>query len=89
MSTTFFATDSTTEDVAGDGSDRLIDALVLHGTPEEIRAGLVRHLNEGANHVSVQVLVGSGGEPYARLSQTCRDLILTRKFGLAGRLMFV
>src|SRR6266403_1209732 len=49
----------TTEDVAGDGSDRLIDALVLHGTPEEIRAGLVRHLNAGANHVSVQVLVGS------------------------------
>jgi len=63
----------TTEDVAGDGSDRLIDALVLHGTPKEIKAGLVRHLNAGANHVSVQVLVGSGGNPmpgYRKLAAT-------------------
>jgi probable F420-dependent oxidoreductase len=50
-------------DVAGGGSDRLIDALVLHGAPERIRAGLAAHLDAGANHVAVQVLVAPGDDP--------------------------
>ena len=45
------------------GSDRLIDALVLHGQPDQIKAGLVAHLEAGANHVSVQVLVAPGDDP--------------------------
>jgi probable F420-dependent oxidoreductase len=53
----------TAQDVADGGSDRLIDALVLHGTPERIRAGLAAHLDAGANHVSVQVLVAPGDDP--------------------------
>jgi len=53
----------TAEDVADGGSDRLIDALVLHGTPEQIKAGLAAHLDAGANHVSVQVLVAPGDDP--------------------------
>jgi probable F420-dependent oxidoreductase len=50
----------TVEDVEGEGSDRLIDALVLHGEAEQISAGLSAHLSAGANHVSVQVLVAPG-----------------------------
>jgi probable F420-dependent oxidoreductase len=53
----------TTEDIADGGSDRLIDALVLHGTPERIKAGLAAHLNADADHVAVQVLVAPGDDP--------------------------
>jgi probable F420-dependent oxidoreductase len=53
----------TAQDLANGGSDRLIDALVLHGTPERIKAGLSAHLEAGANHVCVQVLVAPGDDP--------------------------
>jgi probable F420-dependent oxidoreductase len=53
----------TPDDVTGRGSDRLIDALVLHGTAEEIRAGLSAHLAAGADHVGIQVLAGPGDDP--------------------------
>ena len=53
----------TAADVADGGSDRLIDALVLHGTPEHIRTGLAAHLDAGANHVGIQVLVAPGEDP--------------------------
>ncbi|GAB3161253.1 LLM class F420-dependent oxidoreductase [Amycolatopsis stemonae] len=46
----------TEADVAGGGSDRLIDDLVLHGTPETIAKGLRSHVDAGADHVAVQVL---------------------------------
>jgi NAD(P)-dependent dehydrogenase (short-subunit alcohol dehydrogenase family) len=49
--------------VAADGSDRLVDALVPHGAPERIKAGLAAHLTAGAGHVSVQVLVAPGEDP--------------------------
>ena len=63
----------TADDVRGGGSDRLIDALVLHGDPAQISAGLSAHLDAGANHVSVQVLVAPGQDPmpgYRALAQT-------------------
>jgi probable F420-dependent oxidoreductase len=50
-------------DVADRGSDRLIDALVLHGAPETIATGLTAHLEAGADHVGVQVLVEPGHDP--------------------------
>ena len=46
----------TEADVAGSGSDRLIDDLVLHGTPEVVAKGLRSHVDAGADHVAVQVL---------------------------------
>lgn len=49
----------TEEDVSGSGSDRLIDALVAHGSPEAIFERLDRHLAAGADHVGIQVLTGS------------------------------
>ena len=49
----------TDEDVARPGSDRLIDALVAHGTTEAIAARLNEHLDAGADHVAIQVLTGA------------------------------
>ena len=41
----------TDADLDDGGSDRLIDALVLHGSPDIITAGLRSHLDAGADHV--------------------------------------
>jgi probable F420-dependent oxidoreductase len=49
----------TDEDVARPGSDRLVDAVVAYGTPEQIAARLTAHLDAGADHVPVQVLTSS------------------------------
>jgi probable F420-dependent oxidoreductase len=46
----------TEDDIAGDGSDRLIDALALHGDTETIARGITAHLEAGADHVTIQVL---------------------------------
>ena len=46
----------TDDDIAKPGSDRLVDALVAYGTPDQIAARLKEHLDAGADHVAVQVL---------------------------------
>jgi probable F420-dependent oxidoreductase len=46
----------TDEDLAGGGSDRLIDALVAHGPVEQVAARLDEHLAAGADHVAIQLL---------------------------------
>jgi probable F420-dependent oxidoreductase len=46
-------------DVARPGSDRLIDALVAYGPPERVAQQLTEHLDAGADHVAIQVLVPS------------------------------
>jgi probable F420-dependent oxidoreductase len=46
----------TDDDFADGGSDRLIDALVLHGDAETIARGITAHLDAGADHVAIQVL---------------------------------
>ena len=43
-------------DVTLPGSDRLIDALAVHGDPDAVAAGLRAHLAAGANQVAIQVL---------------------------------
>jgi probable F420-dependent oxidoreductase len=60
----------TDEDIAQGGSDRLIDALVPHGTVDEIAAVAREHLNAGANHVCLQPVgvVGVPREEWAALS---------------------
>jgi len=47
-------------DLTDPGSDRLIDALVLHGDAATIAAGLRAELDGGANHVG---LSPQGGDP--------------------------
>src|SRR5205085_6990814 len=44
------------EDVAGSGSDRLVDATIVTGGLEDIRARVQAHLDAGADHVCVQLL---------------------------------
>ena len=48
----------TDEDIKKPGSDRLIDAVVAHGTPDDIAKRLTEHLDAGADHVTIQVLGG-------------------------------
>jgi probable F420-dependent oxidoreductase len=59
----------TEADVADGGSDRLIDDLVLHGSPETIAKGLQSHVDAGADHVAVQVL---GPSPEVELANQRR-----------------
>lgn len=55
-------------DVARGGSDGLIDALFLHGTPEEVTAGLAAHLDAGADHVGIHVVGDDPMGGYRRLA---------------------
>lgn len=48
----------TERDVRAPGSDRLIDAVVAHGTADEVAARLGEHLAAGADQVTIQVLGG-------------------------------
>ncbi|KOV75546.1 TIGR03620 family F420-dependent LLM class oxidoreductase [Nocardia sp. NRRL S-836] len=48
----------TEADLAGGGSDRLVDALVAWGTPDEVAGKVREHLAAGADHVAVQFLNG-------------------------------
>jgi probable F420-dependent oxidoreductase len=48
----------TQDDVTKPGSDRLIDAVVAHGTPEAIARRLNAHVDAGADHVAIQVVGG-------------------------------
>lgn len=46
----------TEEDVATPGSDRLIDALAVHGTAEQVADRLIAHMDAGADHIAIQAL---------------------------------
>ncbi len=50
-------------DLAGDGSDRLLDALVAWGTPETIRGRLRAMADAGADHVCLVPLATDGSMP--------------------------
>jgi probable F420-dependent oxidoreductase len=44
------------DDLAGEGSGRLVDALVVWGSAEAVRERVQAHLDAGADHVCVQPL---------------------------------
>ena len=60
------------EDIASDGSDRLIDAVVAWGDVDAIVSRVKAHLDGGADHVCVQLRVESSADPalagYAELA---------------------
>jgi len=66
----------TEEDLAGGGSDALVDALVAWGTPEEIEPRIREHHEAGANHVAVQVLTApdATGLPHEQWRPLARAL---------------
>jgi probable F420-dependent oxidoreductase len=59
----------TDKDVEKPGSDRLIDAVVAYGTPDDVATRLNEHLEAGADHVAIQVLGG-----WDNLLPTLQDL---------------
>jgi probable F420-dependent oxidoreductase len=52
----------TDDDLAGGGSDRLVDMLVAWGDADAIRARVQAHHDAGADHVAVQVLTSRRAE---------------------------
>jgi probable F420-dependent oxidoreductase len=48
------------EDIADGGSDRLIDAIIPHGTAAEVATVAREHVGAGATHVCLQPVGGSG-----------------------------
>lgn len=67
----------TDDDVRKPGSDKLIDAVVAHGTPEHVAARLNEHLESGADHVAIQVLGGPDGKLLGALEALAGPLGLT------------
>jgi probable F420-dependent oxidoreductase len=65
----------TDKDLSKPGSDKLIDAVVAHGTPQQVAGRLDEHLRAGADHVAIQVLGG-----WDRLIPTLTEL--TEPLGL-------
>jgi probable F420-dependent oxidoreductase len=59
----------TDEDLAGEGSDRLIDALAVHGDAKTVARGITAHLDAGADHVPVQVLGDDPVPAYRALAE--------------------
>jgi probable F420-dependent oxidoreductase len=51
----------TDDDIAGAGSDRLVDALIAWGDEETISARVREHHDAGADQVCVQVLTATSG----------------------------
>lgn len=64
----------TEEDIAGGGSDRLIDAVIPHGDVSDVAAVARAHLEAGADHVCVQP-VGVSGTPRQEWSALAGALI--------------
>ena len=51
------------EDIANDGSDKLIDAVIAWGDVDAIAARVRAHLDAGADHVCVQLRTESSADP--------------------------
>jgi probable F420-dependent oxidoreductase len=61
----------TEDDLAENGSDALIDTLVVSGDDATVASRLRAHLEAGADHVAVQLLLGDGDDPvdgYSRIA---------------------
>lgn len=65
------------DDLAEPGSDKLIDAVVSHGTPDDIAASLDRHRLAGAD----QIVLGVLGQPTA--AKVGQYRLLARTLGVA------
>lgn len=66
----------TDDDLSDGGSDPLIDALVAHGSADQVAAQVSRHLDAGADHVVVQLLTGPETDPVPGYRELARALML-------------
>lgn len=64
----------TEEDLAGGGSDRLVDATIAWGDPATVAARISEHHLAGADHVAVQVLGADNPLPIAELREVSAAL---------------
>ena len=64
----------TEQDISDGGSDRLIDAVIAHGSAERIAEQLRAHFEAGADHVCVQVL-GHGPQPARDYEELAKALL--------------
>jgi probable F420-dependent oxidoreductase len=64
----------TQRDVADGGSDRLIDAVIPHGSAERVAEAVRAHLDAGADHVALQPL-GHGPAPVADYEALAKALL--------------
>jgi probable F420-dependent oxidoreductase len=64
----------TDRDVADGGSDRLIDAVIPHGSAERVAEAVRTHLDAGADHVALQPL-GHGPAPIADYEALAKALL--------------
>ncbi|MEU1426598.1 LLM class F420-dependent oxidoreductase [Nocardia sp. NPDC005746] len=63
-------------DLAAPGSDRYVDAVVAHGTADQVADRLNEHLRAGADHVAIQVLgddAAAALRAFARVLTTNQD----------------
>jgi probable F420-dependent oxidoreductase len=58
----------TERDLEDGGSDRLIDAVIPHGSPEAVADTLRAHLEAGADHVCLQAVGGDPKRDYRALA---------------------
>jgi probable F420-dependent oxidoreductase len=65
--------DFTEADIADGGSDRLIDAIIPHGSAEDIAAAAREHIEAGADHVCLQT-VGVQGVPVEQWTELASAL---------------
>jgi probable F420-dependent oxidoreductase len=68
----------TDADVAKPGSDQLLDAVVAHGTADQVAKRLSQHLEAGADHVAIQVL-GDWDQLVSTLTELAGALGLTKR----------
>lgn len=65
-------------DVTRPGSDKFIDAVVAHGTPEQVAKRLTEYLQAGANHVAI-LAAGAYDNPMPILTELAGPLGLSRQ----------
>ncbi|HEY2042041.1 MAG TPA: LLM class F420-dependent oxidoreductase [Jatrophihabitans sp.] len=63
------------DDLAGSGSDRLVDAIVAWGTVDAIERRVREHLDAGADHVCIQPLDSTGGVGMEQLTELAPALL--------------
>ena len=65
----------TDDDLTGEGSDRLVDALVATGDVERVGARITEHLDAGADHVCIQLLAPDGADLLPRFAELAAVLL--------------